>query len=73
MYKHKTLNTSSRDIIARGNYTAKVIENVIFKNKNELLMKERYYIQNNECVNKYLPIIYFYFFYFYFNFYASFI
>ena len=57
MYKHKTLNTSSRDIIARGNYTAKVIENIIFKNKNELLMKERHYIQNNECVNKCIPII----------------
>jgi len=57
MYQHKQLTSTAKDIIERGNYTAKVLEEVIYKDKSELLMKERYFIQNNECINKCIPII----------------
>lgn len=58
IYQHKnSKNTSAKDIIERNNYTAKIIETIFYKDKKELLIKEKNYIQNNDCVNKQLPII----------------
>ena len=58
MYQHKhSKSTTARNIIERGNYIAKVIETVFYKDKKELLIREREYIQNNECVNKCWSIV----------------
>ncbi len=58
IYQHKnSSNTTARNIIERGNYTAKIIETIFYKDKKELLTREKYYIQNYECVNKQIPII----------------
>ena len=48
-------NVSSFDIIKNGDYKIKLIENCNIKTKQELLARERYYIENNECVNKLIP------------------
>ena len=46
---------SSFDIIKDGNYIIELIEEVEFDNRTELLIKERYYIENNKCINKSIP------------------
>jgi hypothetical protein len=38
-----------------GNVIIELLENVNCKSKKELIEKEKYYIVNNECVNKYIP------------------
>jgi hypothetical protein len=57
---YNTLNTvrvcSSHDIILRNNYNVEVIEFVIVKTKNDLLIKEREWIERTDCVNKTIPI-----------------
>jgi hypothetical protein len=45
--------TTSFEIIEGDNYYIKLIELVSCSCRDELLMKERYYIENNECVNKF--------------------
>ena len=45
-------NTKSFDIIKNNDYSIKLLEDCDVKTKEELLAKERYYIQNNECLNK---------------------
>lgn len=47
-----TNNTSSREIIKRGNYKIELIDELIYKDKSELLYRERYHIYANKCVNK---------------------
>ena len=47
----------SYDIIERGDWTMVLVENSPCNSKEELLMRERYYIENNECINKARPII----------------
>ena len=47
-------NTSFK-IIKDGNYKIELIE-FECNNRNELLMKERYYIKNIKCINKCSPI-----------------
>lgn len=48
-------NCKSYDIINRGNYTFIIVETLICETKTDLLKRERYYIENNECVNKLIP------------------
>ena len=47
--------TKSFDIIKNGDYDYNIVEEVEIENKYELHNRERYYIENNECVNKYIP------------------
>ena len=48
-------NYSSRSIIERGNYNYKVIEYYPCVNKKELETQERWWIENNVCINKNIP------------------
>ena len=47
---------SSFQILERGNYNIILIENFNCNSKDELFKKERDYIENNECVNRLIPI-----------------
>ena len=49
-------NISSCQIIANGNYSIILIEEYPCENKQQLLRKEREYIDSLECINKYRPI-----------------
>lgn len=49
--KSKKILTSSK-IIENGDYQIVLIENLICNNKNELLQRERHYIDTLDCVNK---------------------
>ena len=46
--------TTSYQIIDRGNYSYSLIETVECEDKKQLEAVERKYIENNECVNKYI-------------------
>ena len=46
---------TSFPIIKRGNYSIILVETFPCKSKNELSQRERFYIENNECVNKVIP------------------
>lgn len=46
----------SFDLFELGNVKIILVENYPCESKEELLMRERYYIENNDCVNKYMPI-----------------
>ena len=48
--------TTSFDIIKEGDSFIELVENVICDNVEELKKRERYYIDNFECVNKYKPL-----------------
>ena len=43
------------NIIDRGNFNCKIIEVYPCKNKTELQARERWWIENNVCINKQLP------------------
>ncbi len=43
-------------ILKNNDYSYNVVEKVEFNEKFELLQKERFYIENNECINKVFPI-----------------
>jgi hypothetical protein len=47
--------TTSFKILENGDYTISLIEQVNFNDKIELTARERYFIENNECVNKNVP------------------
>ena len=47
----------SKQIIERGNYTPSIIQDYPCRNKQELWWRERYYIENMECINTIPPII----------------
>ena len=47
---------SSRDIIKNNDYKIELLENFPCKTKQELLNKEREYIENNKCININKPI-----------------
>jgi hypothetical protein len=47
--------TSSYDIIKRGDYYIDLVELFPCNSRNELETRERYYIENNTCVNKKIP------------------
>jgi len=46
---------TSYDIIKRGDYQIILVETYPCKTKYELESRERYYIENNDCVNKIVP------------------
>lgn len=50
------LNYSSKQIIELGNYDICLVELFPCKTKEELHMRERFYIENNECINKNTPL-----------------
>jgi hypothetical protein len=41
--------------LKNNDYKIYLIENVNCNNKKELQLREKYYIENNECINKYIP------------------
>jgi hypothetical protein len=45
----------SRQIIDRNNYYYELIENYSCNNRYELNTRERWYIENNACINKVIP------------------
>ena len=46
---------SSFRIIERGNYTVNTVDTIDFETKKELHERERFWIENNECINRQLP------------------
>ena len=46
---------SSFEVICEGDYKIELVENVKCNDREELEKRERWYIQNNECVNKTVP------------------
>lgn len=59
MRQHENIKSvcSSKQIIDNGEYEVVLVENYPCNCKKELLMRERYYVENNECVNKNKPVI----------------
>ena len=51
----KTRYITSFNIIERGHYSYSLIENVECDDKHQLHTRERFYIENNECINKMIP------------------
>ena len=48
--------SSSYDLIENENYKIVLLEHVKCNNREELLQRERFYIENKECVNRLIPI-----------------
>ena len=46
---------TSRQIIDRNDWTFTIIEEVEYEDKTELKIKERYYFENFDCINKIVP------------------
>ena len=46
----------SKQIIERGDYHYGLVEDYKCDNSEQLRMRERYYVDNNDCVNKVIPI-----------------
>ena len=55
--KGERAHCKSYEILKNNDYCYYIVEEVKYENKWELLSKERFYIENNICVNKYRPII----------------
>jgi len=53
--KRLKANTSSKSIILNDDYTYSVVEDFSCENRHQLLTRERWYIENNQCVNKNIP------------------
>ena len=51
----KTNDVSSFRLFELGDPTIVLLETVNCNNRDELLARERYHIENNICVNKYIP------------------
>lgn len=57
LYNHKNnLNCSSKELFKSGNVKIYLVEDFPTTDKIHLLQRERYYIENNNCVNKKKPI-----------------
>jgi len=54
-YKQGKTYLSSHDILKNGDYDIVLVELYPCNNKDELHKRERYWIENNECVNKNIP------------------
>jgi len=54
---HKKNNCISRQILERGDYKILLIENYPCKTKQDLLWRERDYIEKLDCINEKKPII----------------
>jgi hypothetical protein len=55
---HVCRNMASIEIIRRGNYDFLLCENYPCETKKQLLLRERFWIENNQCVNKNKPILF---------------
>lgn len=55
-YKNNLEKYSSTEIFKNNNYRIELLENYYCNTKEELLKRERYYIENNDCINKNIPI-----------------
>jgi hypothetical protein len=53
--KNEFTFVSSFKVLENNNYTIVLVENVDCESKDQLLARERYYIENNDCVNKNIP------------------
>jgi len=53
--KGKSGYYTSYEVIERGNYFIELLENSSCKTKDELFVRERYYIELLDCVNKNIP------------------
>jgi hypothetical protein len=51
------MDTKSKEIIEKGDWKIELVEDFSCENKQQLLWRERWYIDNNECINKQRPII----------------
>ena len=49
-------NVKSFEIIKNDNYKIELLEDCDIKTKQELLTRERFYIENNNCLNKCIPV-----------------
>jgi hypothetical protein len=47
---------TSYQVLENKNYKIVLVENYACNSKDELFQRERYFIENNDCVNKYIPI-----------------
>ena len=56
-YKKGNRDCSSQPIIDGNNSEIVLVEDYPCETKEELLWRERYYIENNECVNIQIPIV----------------
>jgi hypothetical protein len=58
LYSHicKSNTCSSKQIIERGDWTFKILEELENYTKEELLLLEKKYINENECINKFSPL-----------------
>jgi len=54
-HRCKTNSANSKQIIERGNYDYVLVEEYPCDNKEQLHKRERYYIENNECINITIP------------------
>ena len=53
--QHRRNNTCSSKILMNGNEEIILIQNKICNTRKELLNREKWFIQNFKCINKYLP------------------
>ena len=53
--QHKSLKYVSRNIM-KHTYHIELVEDYPCNNRKELELRERYYIENNKCVNTYIPM-----------------
>ena len=51
----KSKNLTSKSLISRGKATISLVEDFACENRKQLEEKERFYIENYECVNKKIP------------------
>lgn len=51
----KAIYMTSFKIIDRGNYSYCILETIECEDRKQLEQRERYYIENNECVNRCVP------------------
>ncbi len=47
---------TSFKVLENNNYSIVLVENVDCESKDQLLARERYYIENNDCINMVVPI-----------------
>ena len=55
VHKNNSIKTSASPIIERNNWSIELVENYPCNSLHELLTRERYYIDNNICVNTCCP------------------
>jgi len=54
-FKAGNLKCSSRQVLVGGDYDYSLVEEFSCENKDQLHKRERFYIENNDCVNKQIP------------------